>query len=123
MKAFLFSLVVLMTTQSFADDIYSCRLVDDFDDWSVSISMDREEVLFFDNDTTVTGTLSHVLERLPPIYVFSSTNPKDPWTFEFSELENEQGYLEGTLYLVEKKNKKKAFPMNCSQVQDDQDQE
>ncbi len=120
MKTAIFSLVFLMATQSFAGGTFECSLVEDFDDWSVSVSLDREEVLFWDNDDTSEGSLFRVLKSQPPIYVFKSTNPNDPWQFEFSEIENEQGYLSGKLTLLGD-SEARVHEMNCSEVQDDQD--
>ncbi|MFN7906427.1 MAG: hypothetical protein ACK5P5_14695 [Pseudobdellovibrionaceae bacterium] len=121
MKLSLFAFVFLLSSSVFAASyVYQCDLVDDFDDWRVYVNLESDEASFFDNDTDSAGTLSHVVESLPSWYVFNSTK-KDDWSFEMQDLENEEGYLPGVLYLKGAENKVERLEMNCYELQDDQD--
>ena len=100
MKRILFiaSLVISANTVWAANQAqFDCHLVDEFDDWSVKVDLERQQVEFFDNDHW--STLSLVGSPISGHYRFfgydsmsSRSSGNDQITFDFN-----QSTLSGTL--------------------------
>lgn len=114
-KMSLVSLFLLSSLTANAS-IFECTRVDDADDWRVSLDLDSGAAEFFDNDSTSEGSLKFSTKSMPPTHTFKSDKKGDNWTFQFSEVENDHGFLFGLLILEDAR-----IEMNCSEVQDDQD--
>jgi hypothetical protein len=84
-KLLLAILSALFVSPAFANQIQSCKPVDDFDDWSLTFDFAAGYVRWWDNDSEYFAPYSHTVETVGGVDVFSnnSKSPGRQWSAEF----------------------------------------
>lgn len=120
MKKIFFAAVLVIAPQMALGATFNCSLVDDFDDWSVEVTVteDVQQARFFDNDhwSTLTDYEFRLLESHPPqkvhhFYGTDSRNTDNKLSFSLNETR-----LTATLVDEFPGEESQSYAMTCQPV-------